>query len=274
MQQAVQSSYAQTETYFIQHSDNLMPRVHKMRTDISQYYHSNVPSVRLNYISSNAEKVNFQINGTELLMRDFNIFCTTRTNHRAILDQLKQLAMTNNTSGASIYDLGNIIKADSIAEVSDILKDSEAKQQQQQQAQQQSQEKMQQEQIAAQQQEEEAKRQHEMSESEKERQKDLMVAEIRAAGYGAQTDIDENKMSDFRDSMKEMKETEQYREQMDFKKDESLRKQSIDTQKMDVEREKLITQRDVANTQLEIARENKNKYDAPKQKEPKKGKKK
>ena len=72
-----------------------------------------MPSVRLNYVSSEAEKVNFSINGTELLMRDFNIFCTTKTNHRATLDQLKQMALTNNTTGASIYDLGGIIKADS-----------------------------------------------------------------------------------------------------------------------------------------------------------------
>ena len=39
VQQAVQASYAQTEMYFIQHSDNLMPRVHQMRTDLSQFYH-------------------------------------------------------------------------------------------------------------------------------------------------------------------------------------------------------------------------------------------
>ena len=179
--------------------------------------------------------------------------------------------MTNNTSGASIYDLGNIIKADSIAEVSDILKDSEAKQQQQQQAQMQSQEKMQQEQIAAQKEQQEAERAFRVEEAEKERQKDLMVAEIRAAGYGAQTDLDQNQMSDFRDSMKEIRQTEQYREQMDFKKDESLRRQSLDNQKMEIEREKMMNQRDIANTQLEIARENKNKYDDPKPKERKKG---
>ena len=125
--QALQQSYSQTETYFINHSDNLMPRVHKMRTDLAQYYYSNTPSLRLQYISTAADKVNFTINGTELLMRDFNIFATTRTNHRQILDQLKQMALTNNTTGASIYDLGNILKADSIAEVTDILKDSEAK---------------------------------------------------------------------------------------------------------------------------------------------------
>ena len=45
------------------------------------------------------------------------------------------MALTNNTTGASIYDLGNVIKATSIAEVTDVLKDAEAKQQTQQQQQ-------------------------------------------------------------------------------------------------------------------------------------------
>ena len=62
--QAMQQSYAQTEMYFVQHSDHLMPRVHQMRTDLAQFYYSTNPSVRLQYISSEAEKVNFTINGT------------------------------------------------------------------------------------------------------------------------------------------------------------------------------------------------------------------
>jgi len=274
VQQAVQASYSQTEMYFIQHSDNLMPRVHQMRTDLSQYYHSRVPSVRLNYISSEAEKVNFTINGTELLMRDFNVFCTTRTNHRATLDQLKQLAMSNNTSGASIYDLGNLIKAESIAEVSDILKDAELKQQQQQQAQQQSQEKMQQEQLAAQQQEQQAQREFENIKQDKEIQKDITVAEIRAAGYGAQTDLDENKMSDFRDSMKEMRQRDQYQDQMNFKRDQAARDDNNKQQKLNLDRDKMNLQREVAQTNLEIARENKNRFDNPKKSEKKDKKKK
>ena len=169
-----------------------MPRVHQMRTDLAQFYYSSNPSVRLQYISSEAEKVNFTINGTDLLLRDFNIFCTTRTNHRQILEQLKQLALTNNTTGASIYDLGNIVKADSIAEVSDILKDAEAKQMQIRQQEMQQQQQMQQEQIQAKQQEEQMKLQFEQAENEKERQKDVLVAEIRAAGYGAGQDINQN----------------------------------------------------------------------------------
>ena len=125
--QALNQSYAQTEIYFTQHADHLMPRVHQMRTDLAQHYYSSDPSVRLSYMTSTAEKVNFTINGTDLLLRDFNVFATTKTNHRSILEQLKNLAIQNNTSGASIYDLGNIIKAESIAEVSDILKDAEGK---------------------------------------------------------------------------------------------------------------------------------------------------
>ena len=107
-------------------------------------------------------KVNFVINGTDLLLRDFNIFTTTKANHRAILEQLKQMAIQNNTTGASIYDLGNVIKAESISEVSDILKDAEIKTEMQRQQEMQQQEKMQQEQLQAKQQEEQQKIQWKM----------------------------------------------------------------------------------------------------------------
>ena len=68
IEQAVTGSYAQTETYFIQHCDYLMPRVHQMRTDLAQHYHSTKPSLRLQYITNTEEKVNFEMNGTDLLL--------------------------------------------------------------------------------------------------------------------------------------------------------------------------------------------------------------
>ena len=255
---AMNQSYAQTEVYFTQHSDYLMPRVHQMRTDLAQFYHSTNPSVRLSYITTEAEKVNFVINGTDLLLRDFNIFATTKTNHRAILEQLKGLAMQNNTSGASIYDLGNIIKSESIAEVSDILKDAEIKSQAQRQQEMEQQQKMQQEQLQAQQQQEQARIQAEAQEAEADRQNKLMVAEIRAAGFGAGKDVNQNQESDFKDSMKDMQETSRYREQMNMKREENTMKQGQSQEKMQIERERLNTQKSIAQTNLEIARENKN----------------
>jgi hypothetical protein len=271
--QALNQSYAQTEIYFTQHSDHLMPRVHQMRTDLAQYYYSSNPSVRLSYISSAAEKVNFQINGTELLLRDFNVFATTKTNHRAILDQLKQLAIQNNTSGASIFDLGNIIKADSIAEVSDILKDSETKQQAMRQQEMQQQREMQEQQLQAKAQEEQMKREYEAMEAEKERQKDIQVAEIRAAGYGAMVDLNENKVSDYQDAMKDIREERKNREQMDFKREQAAIQNSNSQAKLEIDREKLSTQREIADKQLQIARENKNKYDVKSSKSKKEDKK-
>jgi len=258
---AMQQSYAQTEIYFVQHSDHLMPRVHQMRTDLAQFYNSTNPSVRLSYISSEAQKVNFTINGTDLLLRDFNVFATTKTNHRAILEQLKQMALTNNTTGASIYELGNIVKADSIAGVTDILKDSEARIQAQRQQDMQQQQQMQQEQLQARAQEEQMKLQAEQMENDKDRQNDLTIAEIRAAGYGSMSDVNENKVSDFQDAMKDIRETTQYREQANLKRTELTQKGILEQSRLNVEREKISADKQIANTKLEIARENKNKYD-------------
>ncbi len=271
---AMNQSYAQTEMYFTQHADQLMPRVHQMRTDLAQFYQSTKPSVRLSYITSEAEKVNFVINGTDLLLRDFNIFTTTKANHRQILEQLKQMAIQNNTTGASIYDLGNVIKAESIAEVSDILKDAETKTEMQRQSEMQQQQQMQQEQLQAQQQQEQMRIQAEAAEAEKERQKDITVAEIRAAGYGSGQDVDQNQVSDFKDAMGDIKETARYREQMEATRSKTVIEQQQNKSKMDIERERLRTQQSVANTQLQIARENKNKYDVQSKKDTNKKKKK
>jgi hypothetical protein len=258
---AMQQSYAQTEIYFVQHSDHLMPRVHQMRTDLAQYYNSTNPSLRLSYISTEAQKVNFTMNGTDLLLRDFNVFATTKTNHRAVLEQLKQMALTNNTTGASIYELGNIVKADSISEITDILKDSENRLEQQRTQDMQQQRQMQEQQLKAKAQEEQQKLQVEMQENAKDRQNDITIAEIRSAGFGAQVDINQNQVSDYQDAMKDIRETTRFQEQTNLKRDEMAMKGSMESARLQVEREKIAATRDVANKDLQIARTNKNQYD-------------
>ncbi len=266
---AMQQSYAQTEIYFTQHSDHLMPRVHQMRTDLAQYYQSTNPSIRLNYITTEAEKVNFVINGTDLLLRDFNIFVTSKTNHRAVLEQLKQMALTNNTTGASIYELGNIIKSDNIAEVSDILKDAEQKMIQQRTQDMQQQREMQEAQLQQQAEEARMKLEVEQRDAELERQKDITIAEIRSAGYAAQADINQNQISDYRESMKDIQESTRYREQMNIKRDEMATRNTVERSKADVQKQKIAADLQIANTNLEIARENKNKYDVKSSKDKK-----
>jgi hypothetical protein len=262
VEQAAAASYAQTEVFFIQHCDYLMPRVHQMRTDLAQYYHSTKPSSRLTYITSADEKVNFQINGTDLLMRDLNIFCTTTANHRAVLEQLKQMAMTNNTAGASIYDLGKIVQSDSIAELNTVLKTSEEKTQQQKQQEQQAQQQLQQEQLASQEKQKQMMIQAEAENQDKQLQNNITVAEIRAAGYGAASDVDKNEMSDYQDSMKDIRQSEQYRQQTELARDKQSNENLRQSQKMSIEQQKLQMQKEVADKQVEIARINKNKFDS------------
>jgi hypothetical protein len=272
VEQAMNASYAQTEQYFIQHSDNLMPRVHQMRTDLAQYYHSKKPNLRLQYITSKDEKVNFEVNGTELLMRDLNIFCTTKTNSRAIMEQLKQLALNNNTTGASIYDLGNVIKSESIAELTGVLKDAEQKTQQARESEMQQQQQMQQEMIESQERQKQMDLQFKAEQAGLDRQTQLTVAEIRAAGYGATVDINQNQMSDYQDALEGIRQEQRYQDQMNLKRESELTKKEQGGQKLQIERERLQTQREIADKQLQIARENKNKYDVGGKVSDKKGK--
>jgi hypothetical protein len=263
VQQSITSSYSQTEHYFTQHSDFLMPRVHQMRTDLAQYYNSRKPSLRLQYITGADEKINFEINGTDLLLRDINVFATTKSNHRIVLEQLKQLAITNNTAGASIYDLANIMKSDTIAEVTHILKASQdkteaARQQEMQQAQQ-----MQEQQLQAKMEEQRMKMQFESEENEKDRQNRIVEAEIRAAGYGSTMDINKNMQSDYQDALTDIRKQEEYRDRMGLEREKETNRMIMSQQEMGLKQQEIAAKERIAEKQVEVARVNKNKYDKP-----------
>ena len=261
VEQAVAGSYAQTEVYFMQHSDYLMPRVHQMRTDLAQYYHSKKPSLRLQYMSSNDEKVNFEMNGTDLLLRDINIYCTTKANQRAILEQMKQLAISNNTAGASIYDLGNIMQTESLGELTVAMKSIERKANDQRQEQMQHEQQMQEQEMQTRIQEKQLELDAKMQEAEKDRRKDILVAEIKAAGYGSMQDINENKQSDYMDALGHIQKSEQFQETMNLQNSKESNRMTNDREKAQIEREKMQADMRMKQMDLDIARENKNKFD-------------
>ena len=264
VEQGLAASYAQTEVYFIQHSDHLMPRVHEMRNDLAQYYNSTKPSIRLQYMTALDEKVNFEIFGTDLLMREFNVYCNTKVNYREIMQQLRGLAMSNNTSGASIYDLGNIIKAESIGELEQTMKGIEMKSMAQRQEEMQHQQQLEQQRIQAEQQKQQTDLQFKAGEAEKERRKDVLVAEIRTSGYAASVDVNQNRQSDFLDSMEHIRKQQEYQELMNFKREQEVTKTQVSREQMNIKREELNTRERIAEKQVEIARVNKNKYDVGK----------
>lgn len=270
VEQAVTGSYTQTEMYFIQHSDYLMPRVHQMRTDLAQYYQSTKPSVRLQYMTSNDEKVNFEMNGTDLLLRDINIYCTTRANHRAIVEQMKQLAINNNTTGATIYDLGNLMQSESLAELNTVLKATEKKANAQRQEEAQAQEKLKQMEVEARIKEKQMQLDHDDMVQEKNIRKDILVAEIRAAGFGVMQDMDKNAQSDYLDFLDRMQGTEEFNQAMSFDQQKEANKEKANADKNQIAREKINAQMKLKEMDLKIAKENKNKFDAKKKSDNKK----
>lgn len=264
IEQAVTGSYAQTETYFIQHSDYLMPRVHQMRTDLAQYYQSRKPSVRLQYVTSNDEKVNFEINGTDLLLRDLNIYCTTKANHRAIVEQMKQLMINNNTTGASIYDLGNVLQSESLAELNHVLKATEKKAAKVRDSENQHQEQLKQMEIEASLKEKQMQIDYDVAKDEANRRRDILVAEIRAAGMAGAVDLNKNAQSDFLDIMDRIKSSEEFQENINLQTSKEESKVAQDETKNQIEREKIAAQKEMKQTDLQIAKENKNKFDKKK----------
>jgi hypothetical protein len=259
VEQAVAGSYAQTETYFINHSDYLMPRVHQMRTDLAQYYQSTKPSFRLQYMTSSDEQVNFEMNGTDLLLRDLNIYCTTKANHRAILEQMRNLAINNNTTGATIYDLGKLMQSDSLGELNTVLKGTEKKMNAQRQEEAQNQEKLKQMEVEARIKEKQMQLDHEDMTQEKNIRKDILVAEIRAAAMAGAVDLNANAQSDYLDALGQIQSSDEFNQVMAFDQHKENEKSKISAEKLQIDREKMTAQMKLKEMDLKIAQENQTK---------------
>lgn len=263
VEMAITGSHAQTEQYFIQHSDYLMPRVHQMRTDLAQFYHSNKSSIQLQNMISPDERTFFEINGTDLMLRDLHVYQRTNANARAALEQIKQTLMSNNTTGATIFDLPQIMQTDSIGSLNNVLRNLEKKQeikskQEAEQAQQ-----AQQAELAAREKEKQMLIDADLRKEEMRNRTAILAAEIKSAGYGAMQDLNANNQSDYLDVLDRVQKDEAYQDTMNFNREKEGNKRNIEQQKVDLEKERLNLERTKATIPLQVARENKNKYDKP-----------
>ena len=256
VEQAVSGSYAQTETYFIQHSDHLMPRVHQMRTDLAQYYHSKRPSIRLQTMVSPDERKFFEINGVDLLLLDINVYCNTNANTRSVMEKIQAMAVQNNTSGATIYDLGEVMQADSLGSLNHILKGMDDKAQQRAQQEHANAKELQEAEAQARQKEKQMENDHEWKMQESKNRNNTLNTKIKAAGFGAMQDIDENKVSDFQDVLKDIESTQAHEETMGFNREKENNSKNLNERKLDIEQQKVDIQNKDVDNKLAIAREN------------------
>jgi hypothetical protein len=256
IEQAIAASYAQTEQYFIQHSDELMPRVHQMRTDLAQFYQSTNPSIRLQYITKDDEKVLFMLNGEELMGRDINVTCHTRVGMRNILENIKQMMLKDNTTGTTLWDRIRTIKADDMVDLESGLKAMEIRHQKEQE------EKLRQEQEAQQ-----AEQQHEMqllqakqefdaSEAQKDREARIQEAEIRGAGYSAAVDINKNQQSDYIDNLRIIQGQKEHTDKMSLERDKHLINTRLKETDQQIQRQKIAEEAKRTNAEIQVAKIN------------------
>lgn len=128
IQEGQQRSFAQTESYFTNFS-NYVQRCHKFDLDIAQYVQSRNKDITISYIKSDLSRAFIKILGTELLLSDLHVYVSNSQEERRQLEALRQLALSNNTTNASVVDLADIIILNSPAQIRKKLQASYDKQQ-------------------------------------------------------------------------------------------------------------------------------------------------
>lgn len=252
-QVAVNNSYAQTEKYFTQHSDFLMPRIWELLLNAAQYYQSQPNRSRtLSYRNEMGEEIIFQLpDNIDLFIRDIDVYCSTSFDRKELKKKLEQLAIENNTSGASIYDLGRMLALDTPSEVLDALLDSEIKMQRQRQQEMEHEQQLLQQQLEADAIQKERERQFQAEENAKDREASIVTAEIRASQVPKPGGEDQ-----FLERLDFIREQQEFQDSTAFERERESNKTTLEREKLDLKREELEVKREQASKALQAAREN------------------
>lgn len=253
--------YNITERLFVEHCDNFMPRVHELRTNVAQYYYSMKPSFRLKTLTDTYEREVLSIDGPDFLLRDIGVFVGTKVNHRMVLENIKRAVLQNPNMGATIFDIGDVMKSDTLKSLQDVMVKIRERREQEVRQQLEHEEKMKQMELENLNKQKQLDRDLEAKMAELEARKDILVAQIRASSLTALKDVNMNNQSDWIEYMNQLEKSSQYRDLMDIKQQTLEHKKDLTRQKMDIEREKIRAQQRIKELELQIAMENKNKYD-------------
>lgn len=258
VREAINNSYSQTEMYFEQHMNFLMPRVYQMILEAAQFTCAEHPESSINYLQKNEERAWFSIEGWRLLLSDYQIYSMSKADVKATLEQLKRVALENNTAGGSLYEIAQVVMANSPSEIISKLKEADDRRMQQEQAERQHEVEMQTQQQQFLENEENKRQANEDYWKEREIQKDLLIAAMAAGEEPDNLDRDQfnlDRDQHIHDSLLKQKDH-------DLKERESL-------QNYDLENKKLAAQKYVADISLKVAKENKTKAEMAKKKKKK-----
>lgn len=257
---ALQQSFAQTETWFAWH-DSTIRDVYQTILEIAQYIELQKPSSTLNYLNSDLENVFLKITNNELLHELF-VFVSSYAEDKQTLDQLKQLAQPAMQNGAELSEMLDLFTADSERSLRRTLQDVQKRKQtilDQQNAMQQQQMEQQQEQFQMKLEVEEQRRREEAAREdmnkELDRQNRLEVEKLR----GIANEGSYSPTVDTTDLLIKQTQLSQQMSKQNFDKSMKSKEMSLK------EKELQLKEKDI-DTKLEIAKTNRNRFDKPKSK--------
>ena len=165
---AVNNSYAITETYF-ENYYNYKRRRLRMHLDIAQFCAVKQKDITLPYITSDLGNAWINITGTELMLKDLAVFPTNAQESARQKQIAEELILKNNQSNIPLSALLNILKYQSITDMQKALEKAE-----------QDMYKQKQEEMKQAREIEDMKLQAEAAEKQKDREKDILIAQIKA----------------------------------------------------------------------------------------------
>lgn len=179
-----QSGYV-TEPWFYMHNE-VKKKALTMLLETAKLAYPD--SKKLHYIVDDVQRISAQIDMEKFSDSDYGVFVTNSSKEHATFQKLEALAQQALSTGAAgLSDIVNIYKATSVSELSNLIKDSEARKQQQEQAAQEQAQEMQSQQLEAMAKQEDDKRMHESNENQLDRENDIRKAVINTMGFDTDT---------------------------------------------------------------------------------------
>jgi hypothetical protein len=122
IQGAINYSESQTEIYFNQFSNELMPRVYQRMIEAAQYYTTINKNSKIYYMNNKNENILFEIENLEGLLRDYNVLASSTVSQRVLKEKLTQLFLSDNTINATALERAQVLTSDSVNEIMENLR--------------------------------------------------------------------------------------------------------------------------------------------------------
>lgn len=167
--------------------NEVMTAARNTMLETAQYIASNNPTSQLSYVLSDGARHIFETNTSGFLLHKINVELKTSVEDADVLQQIKQNAIANNTMGANTLEMAGMQAAKSVPEMMYKLEEINLKKEREVREQREHESRMQQEQFQNQQALLERTEQMEREKEERGHEKDILVAQIRALGYGNST---------------------------------------------------------------------------------------